>query len=104
MNEPTQHQCSQLGAIARLDSEIESIFKRLDEQLSISKAVYELAAEVKVMNERMTSIVKTQAEMRVDLEEMKSTPRNRWNQVVTGLIAAVVGGLITFLFVKLGLK
>ena len=88
------HYCLQQGAMAKMENEIKTISKHMDEQTRISNAVYELTAEVRVMNERMTTLTEAQAAMRADLEEMKATPKNRWNTLITGAISAIVGGSI----------
>ena len=98
------HICQKQKELGQLQSDVKTIFKRIDEQLTITRAVYELAAEVKVMNERMETMAKAQHEMRSDLDELKSVPKGRWNSAVTTLITALVGGLVAFVLFRLGLS
>lgn len=104
MDDAATHHCLQQGTIAKMENEIKTILKRMDEQIRITNAVYDLTAEVRVMNERMTTLTEAQAAMRVDLEEMKATPKNRWNTLITGAISAIIGGIIAFVLFQIGLK
>ena len=67
-----QRTCIQTERFGKMESDIKTIFKHIDEQLTITKAVYELAAEVRVMNERMENMTRAQQEMREDLDELKA--------------------------------
>ncbi|MDL2254574.1 hypothetical protein LJC49_11030 [Ruminococcaceae bacterium OttesenSCG-928-I18] len=98
------HICQKQKELGQLQSDVKTIFKRIDEQMTITKAVYELAAEVKVMNERMETMAKAQQEMRDDLDELKSVPKGRWNSVVTTIITAAVAGLVAYVLLRLGLS
>ena len=104
MTDNMPHHCLQQGAMAKMENEIKTIFKRMDEQMRITNAVYELTAEVRVMNEKMATFSESQAAIKADLEELKSTPKNRWNTLITGALSAIVGGLIAFVLFQIGLK
>ena len=114
--------CIKEGDIAALHADIKGIFKRMDEQLTISKAVYDLVAEIKVMNielknlnTRIEALEGTQKETKMDLkkdiegiksevEELKAQPGRKWNSVISTVITALVSGLIAYLLFRLGLK
>lgn len=98
------HTCQQLERIATMENNIKTIFKRMDEQLTITKAVYELTAEIKVTNERIENLTKAQNIIKDDLEELKATPRNRWNALIGVIISAIGSGIIVFLLTRLGMS
>jgi hypothetical protein len=110
--------CKKEGDIAALKSDIKTIFKRMDEQLTITKAVYDLTAEIRVMNSRLetiesgqrqlkedvdsvkvidsrlATIEKGQIMIKEDVEEMKAKPGKRWDSMVGAIIAAVVSLIV----------
>lgn len=94
--------CTKEGAIAGLQSDVKTIFKRMDEQLSITKAVYELTAEIRVMNNRLKTIENGQEQLKQDVEEMKAKPGKRWEVLIASAITAIVG-LVIGLFVSGGI-
>lgn len=59
MSEP----CSKATDIATIQQEVKAVWKRIDEQTEMAKAVYELAAEVKVMNVNLTHMNERQADI-----------------------------------------
>ena len=84
------HNCNKEGDLAILKTDVEIIFKRMDEQLSITKAVYDLAAEIRVMNNRLQTMEKGQIELKNDVEELKTKPAKRWDALIGAIITAVV--------------
>ena len=87
-----------------MQAEIKSIFKRMDEQLALSKAVYELAGEIKVMGERIKSLGEGQIRLQQDVEELKATPRRRMDTVIAAFIGAIATALVAYVFFRLGLR
>jgi len=84
------HACKRDGEIATLKTDIKTIVKRMDEQLSITRAVYDLAAEIRVMNNRLQTMEKGQIELKKDVEELKTKPAKRWDALIGAIITAVV--------------
>ena len=90
--------------VAGLKSDVKTIFKRVDEQLALSKAVYELVAEVKVMAEKLQNLSDKQEAMSKELEALKTLPARRWEDVAKAAITSVIGGFVVFIFAKAGLS
>ena len=92
------HTCKRDVEIATLKTDINTIFKRMDELLSITKAVYDLTSEIKVMNNRLATMEKGQADLKKDIDEIKAKPAKRWDALigasVTTVVSLVVGALI----------
>jgi hypothetical protein len=100
MGEP----CIKEGEIAGLQSDVKTIFKRMDEQLEITKAVYDLTSEIRVMNNTVKTIQGGQEQLKKDVEDLKSRPGKRWDLIVSGIIGAIITGLVAFIMVRAGLK
>ena len=106
---------SQLTAIEKTmvkqEERITSALKRIDEQTKLTESIHELATSVKVltveqksMMEKIDSTNKKIESVSNDVEELKQKPAKRWDGVVTVIISGIIGGLLTFLLMKLGLK
>ena len=99
-----EHHCIQVAEVAGLKSDVKTIFKRMDDQMSMSNAISELTAELRVMNERITNMAADQKRTREEVEKLKGAPKKRWDGIIQTMISAVVGGLVAYVFVQLGLK
>lgn len=76
--------------LTSLEREIISLREVQTEIRSMNKALISLAAELKHTNQHL-------ARHERKLEEMENQPKNRLNQIVTAVIAAISGGIITFI-------
>lgn len=75
---------------------IEELEKRQDNLEDLTSAVNVLAV-------REENVEKTVNEIKTDVKDLTNKPVKRWDGVVDKAISAVVGGLITYVFFKLGL-
>jgi len=92
--------CSRERDLATLQSEVGAIFKRMDEQLTITRAVYDLAAELKVMNQSIDILSKGQDRLTHDVEELKAKPGRRWDSLIGALLAALASGLAGYILAR----
>lgn len=69
--------------IEKLEAKIDSMWNK----------IMEMSASVAVMAAKMEGLVR-------DVEEMKSTPKNRWNMVINTIITVLVTGFIAYLIAK----
>lgn len=76
--------------LTSLEREIVSLREVQTEIRSMNKALIGLAAELKHTNQHL-------ARHERKLEEIENQPKNRLNQIVTAVIAAISGGIITFI-------
>lgn len=76
--------------LTSLEREIVSLREVQTEIRSMNKALISLAAELKHTNQHL-------ARHERKLEEIENQPKNRLNQIVTAVIAAISGGIITFI-------
>lgn len=75
---------------------IEDIEKRQDN-------LDELVTTVKVLATREENVENDVKEIKADVKTMASQPGKRWNGVVDKVIGALVGGIICYILVQLGL-
>lgn len=62
-----------------------------------------LTSTVEVLATKEANVEKTVNEIKDDVKELTAKPTKRWDGVVDKAISAVVGGLIAYVFFKLGL-
>ena len=71
-----------------------SSIERLNEKIEeILKNVNEMAKSIAVMEVKLESVSK-------DVDEMKQTPKNRWNSVVNTIITVLVTGFVAYLIAQ----
>ena len=69
--------------IGKLEEKIDSMWNK----------IMEMASSLAVMTTKMEGLVR-------DVEEMKSTPKNRWNNVINTIITVMVTGFIAYLIAE----
>ena len=77
--------------------------KRLDELGQRQDNLEALATSVAVLANREEQVEKDVKEIKVDVKTLAEKPAKRWESIVAACIAAIVGGLIGFLFSQLGI-
>ena len=76
-------------------NEIGSLKHRMDDVEEQGKAIQNLALSVKELAINMQNMLLEQQSMSSRLTELEKTPSRRWESVVTALIGAVVGAVVT---------
>lgn len=77
--------------------------KRLDKVEKWQADFGDLISTVKVLADREERVEKDVGEIKEAVQEIREKPGKRWDGVVDKIIFAVIGGLVTFLLVKLGI-
>ena len=95
-----EHGLLHSAAQARIEEQIKSIFKRLDEQKEMMESIHKLATSVELLASAQKSTEKKVDGLTKEVEEIKYKPAKRWDLVVTALISAVMA----FLAAEFGLK
>lgn len=87
--------------IATVEASTKSAHKRIDELQVITKAFYELAADVKVMVNEMTNMKKDINDIKIKVDAQENEPNkllfNIKNAVLTGLVGAIVGAAVALI-------
>lgn len=63
----------------------------------------DLVTTVKVLATREENVENDVKEIKADVKTMAAQPAKRWNGIIDKIIGALVGGIIAYLLVKLGL-
>ena len=89
--------------IGELKSGVDNAHKRIDDLQVVTKAFYELASDVKVMVNEMTNMKKDIKEIKGNIDEYHKVEPNKLifnakNTVITGIISAIVGAIISLIF------
>ncbi len=77
--------------------------KRLDEMEKKQGDIADLVSSVKILADREVRVEKDVKEIKDDVKEMKEKPGKRWEAIVEKIIFTIVGGIVTYVLVKLGL-
>lgn len=79
----------------KIDKDVGSVQKQVDDLGNVYELIYELVSSVKVLGEQM-SVVKS------DVEDLKTVPKKRYEHLLNTLVSVVVGAIITLLFTRIG--
>lgn len=87
--------------VAKTEDSVKHAHKRIDELQNITKAFYELAADVKVMVNEMSNMKSDISDIRKKVDARNDEPNklifNIKNTIVTGIVAAIVGAVIALI-------
>ena len=78
--------------------------KRLDVVEKWQADFGDLISTVKVLADREERVEKDVGEIKETVQEIKEKPSKRWDSIVTNAIYTVIGIVITYLFMRLGIK
>lgn len=84
------------GQLQRHEGRIKELEKRQDD-------LDKMAASVEILARRQTDMDESLREIRRDVGQMARSSGRRWETLVDKAIAAVVGGLVGFLLLQMGL-
>ena len=84
----------------RMEEQIKTLFKNQAEIKELTETVQKLAIAIEKQGMALQSTEKKVEGVRVDVDEIKSKPSKRWDTI----IAAIITGVMGFLFAKFGLK
>lgn len=77
--------------------------KRLDKVEKWQADFGDLISTVKVLADREERVEKDVGEIKEAVQEIREKPGKRWEGVIDKIVFTVIGGVVTFLLVKLGI-
>ena len=88
--------------IGELKSDVNNAHKRIDDLQLVTKAFYDLASDVKVMVNEMTNMKKDINDIKDNIDEYHKVEPNKLlfnakSAIITGVVAAIVGALVTLI-------
>ena len=87
----------------RIEAEEKRQNHRLDALETSVAEINKLTRQIERLAANMESMAKEQEKQSGQLEEIKSRDGKMWRQVVGYVLAAVIGGVITFILTQLGI-
>lgn len=90
--------------ITRVEKLAEGNRRRIEDLEEENKVLHELAASVQVMAEQLKQLNTRFERMDSSVQALREKPGKTWDTVLKTALTALVGGLIAYALVRLGLK
>lgn len=84
--------------------QIKTLFKQQSDIKELTENVHKLATSVELMSQTQNNIGDKLDSITGDVEEIKSKPAKRWDNVISVLITVIVTAIVTYALTKAGLK
>ena len=89
--------------MAAAEEQHKTLFRRIDKAEELNESVHSLALSVQKLTDSLTNTNKTVTDLCTDVDELKAKPGKRWETLAMDVMKVIVGGVIGFVLVKLGL-
>ena len=86
-----------------IEDDNEVINQRLNKQSALVQDIQELSSSVAVLANNMKSMLDEQQRQNKRLEELEKKPVKRWDAVVDKIVMTVLGALIAYVLLQVGL-
>ena len=86
-----------------IEDENEVIYQRLNKQSALVQDIQQLSSSVAVLANNMKSMLDEQQRQNKRLEELEKKPVKRWDAVIDKIVMTVLGALIAFVLLQVGL-
>ena len=78
--------------------------KRLDEHDKKLEELSDVYIALTKVNDKVDNIDNDVKEIKIDMKEIKDKPSKRMDQIIGYILSALIGGVIGYVLLKLGLK
>lgn len=78
--------------------------KRLDKLEPKVEDIHELTSSVKVLATEMKNMREDQVKMDARIQILEEKPNKKMDQIWSNIVSVIIGGVIGFIFIKLGMK
>lgn len=86
-----------------IEDDNEVIYQRLNKQSALVQDIQQLSSSVAVLANNMKSMLDEQQRQNKRLEELEKKPVKRWDAVIDKIVMTVIGALIAFVLLQVGL-
>ena len=86
-----------------IEDDNEIIYQRLNKQAALVQDIQQLSSSVAVLANNMKSMLDEQQRQNKRLEELEKKPVKRWDAVIDKIVMTVLGALIAFVLLQVGL-
>lgn len=97
--------------LASHSEQIKGALKRIDEQAQLTETVHKLATSIELLvakqeitTEKVAETNKRLEAITHDVEDIKQKPAKKWDGLMTIIISALAGGIISYILIQMGLK
>lgn len=87
----------------QLEDNNEMMFQRLNKQAAMVEDIQELSKSVSILANNMKSMLEEQQRQNQRLEELERKPGRRWDSIIDKILMTLVGAILAFILIKLGL-
>ena len=86
-----------------IEDDNEVIYQRLNKQSALVQDIQQLSSSVAVLANNMKSLLDEQQRQNKRLEELEKKPVKRWDAVIDKIVMTVLGALIAYVLLQVGL-
>lgn len=86
-----------------IEDDNEVIYQRLNKQAALVQDIQQLSSSVAVLANNMKSMLDEQQRQNKRLEELEKKPVKRWDAVIDKIVMTVLGALIAYVLLQVGL-
>lgn len=86
-----------------IEDDNEVIYQRLNKQSALVQDIEQLSSSVAVLANNMKSLLDEQQRQNKRLEELEKKPVKRWDAVIDKIVMTVLGALIAYVLLQVGL-
>lgn len=86
-----------------IEDDNEVIYQRLNKQSALVQDIQQLSSSVAVLANNMKSLLDEQQHQNKRLEELEKKPVKRWDAVIDKIVMTVLGALIAYVLLQVGL-
>lgn len=102
--EHPERPCYGLEKARELEERLESVnAKNTDTHREMYDRLRKLEIDQAETKTQYGHIMETLVSIKADMAELKSKPAKRWESVIAAIIAALAGGIVTFVLMQIGL-
>lgn len=86
-----------------IEDDNEVIYQRLNKQAALVEDIQQLSSSVAILANNMKSMLEEQQRQNQRLEDLEKKPVKRWDAVIDKIVMTVLGALIAFVLLQVGL-
>lgn len=90
--------------IQKIEDKLHTHGKAIDKQAELISDIQKLSTSVSILANNMQAMLKEQQAQGTRLAALESRPAKRWDAIVDKVIMLIVGGLVGYCLVQLGLQ
>ena len=86
-----------------IEDDNDVIYQRLNKQAALVEDIQQLSSSVAILANNMKSMLEEQQRQNQRLEDLEKKPVKRWDAVIDKIVMTVLGALIAFVLLQVGL-